>query len=255
MGYSTPLINIGTTEGTKDIESFTDSQFRKATAEEISDEETEGYILALRADSEGSKVFKVVTAPAAIAQDAYLRDAKDEDTDIIYCKNGLYQKETVTAEGDYTEETVDGGKKYTFGGESGGGYSKSTITLTGHTGVNRATGSVTIRFYTANGSNIYADAGRYGTVAASDMTLVYKVSTPPSGGAGGSVTVLSSTPPTYQGKTLVPAVLQRETTTEKRYAHWRYIPSECSEKEKTFLVQHGSTAVQNFAFEGMEDID
>lgn len=74
---------------------------------------------------------------------------------------------------------------------------------------------------------------------------------------GGSVTVLSSIPPDIGIKKLVPAVLQQETTEVKRYAPWRYIESTASEAKKTFLVQgqQGSTAIQNFAFDGMDDID
>ena len=214
--------------------------------------------MGLRPDTGGSTVFNVVTRPASISREAYLRDAQDGDTDVIYIKDVddvLYEKETVTADGEYTVSDVDGGKKYDFSVGASGGYKKSTITLTGHTGVNRATGSVTIRFYTPSGANIFADAGSYGTVAASDMTLVYTVSTPPSGGGGGSVTVVPSVAPTYSGKTLVPAVLQRETTNEKRYAPWRYVPSSKTEDTKTVLAQSGSTAMQNFAFDGMEDID
>ena len=243
------------TEGTKDIKSFTDSEFRKATEQEIADEQSQGYVMGLRPDTGGSTVFNVLTRPASIAQEAYLRDAADGEAGIIYVKNGLYQKEAVTAEGSYTVSDVGGGKKYEFPVGSSSGYKKSTITLTGHAGVNRASGSVTIRFYTPSGANIFADAGQYGTVAASDMTLVYTVSTPPSGGGGGSVTIVPSTAPTYSGKTLVPAVLQREKTSEKRYAPWRYVPSSKTEETKTVLAKSGSTAIQNFAFYGMDDID
>ena len=249
------LRNTGKPGVEKDINTFKDSEFRKATDQETADEETQGYVMGLRPDTGGSTVFNVLTRPASIAQKAYLRDAEDGDTGIIYVKNGAYQKETVTADGAYTVSDVGGGKKYAFSVGASSGYKKSTITLSGHAGVNRATGSVTIRFYTPSGANIFADAGSYGTVAASDMTLVYTVSTPPSGGGGGSVTVIPSVAPTYSGKTLVPAVLQRETTSEKRYAPWRYVPSSKTEETKTVLAQSGSTAVQNFAFDGMEDID
>ena len=255
LGYSTPLINIGITEGTKDIESFTDSQFRKATAEEITDEETEGYILALRADSEGSKVFKVLNTSAYISQKAYLADAEDGDTDIIYVKKGLYSAERVTPSGAYTESDVTGGKKYTFSVESSTGYAKSTCTTSGIPDCGSGSAKFVITPNGANSIKVVAynsDGGvastQYWSGYASSATISYVVSTPPSGGGGGSVTVLKSTAPTYSGKKLVPAVLQKETTTEKRYAHWRYIPSECSKKEKTFLVQQGSTATQNFAF-------
>lgn len=71
----------------------------------------------------------------------------------------------------------------------------------------------------------------------------------------GHVRVISSIGPDLLGKVLVPAKLHKETTREIRYAPWRYIPSQKTQQKKTFLVQGASTAVQNFAFDGMEDID
>ena len=71
----------------------------------------------------------------------------------------------------------------------------------------------------------------------------------------GHVRVIASIAPDLSGKVLVPAKLHNETTIEIRYAPWRYIPSQKTQQTKTFLVQGASTAVQNFAFDGMEDID
>ena len=218
--------------------------------------------MGLRMDSEGSKVFNVLTRPASIAQEAYLRDAEDGDTGIIYVKNGAYRKETVTAEGDYTVSDVDGGKKYAFSVEASSGYEKSTCTTSGIPDCGSGSAKFVI---TPNGANSIlvvaykSDGGvastQYWSGYASNATISYVVSTPPSGGGGGSVTIVPSVAPTYSGKTLVPAVLQRETTSEKRYAPWRYVPSSKTEDTKTVLAQSGSTATQNFAFDGMGDID
>ena len=71
----------------------------------------------------------------------------------------------------------------------------------------------------------------------------------------GRVRVIASIAPDLSGKVLVPAKLHKETTREIRYAPWRYIPSQKTQQTKTFLVQGASTAVQNFAFDGMDDID
>lgn len=38
-------------------------------------------------------------------------------------------------------------------------------------------------------------------------------------------------------------------------AYSTYVPSRASQEKKTVLAQSGSTAMQNFAFDGMEDID
>lgn len=59
------------------------------------------------------------------------------------------------------------------------------------------------------------------------------------GGDGGSVTVVPSTP---------------EETTDQKFGYFTHIPASAESQERTFLVQQ-STAVQNFAFDGMDDLD
>lgn len=120
--------------------------------------------------------------------------------------------------GTWNKETyADGSAEYTLEGGSSSGYSKSKITLSGHAGVNRTLGSVTIHFYTMNGSNIYADAGKLGITAGRDMYLYYTVSTPPSGGGGGGSLM--------------------------------FTPAKLADAKTATVLAKGSHAVQNFAFD------
>lgn len=289
------------TRGIKDIESFKDSEFRKATEQEIADEETQGYVMGLRPDTGGSTVFNVVTRPASIAQEAYLRDAEESDVDTFLVQTAPYSKETITPSGNYTLTETSGSKKYTFPGgfergSLGYGSTRKTVdaryrivyTVSSNGSVVLSSGgSAYYNLSTAGGSGkvlvgTFGGVRIYGNVISGPVYRAHNKSTvvvqklvngswvtqtdPGSGSVtfniyaggavqGGSVTIDPSTAPTLRTKVLAPAVLQKEVVSEKKYAPWRYIPSQKTEKTKTFLVQGASTAVQNFAFGGMEDID
>ena len=289
------------TRGTKDIDAFKDSEFRKATAEEIADEETEGYIIGLRLDSDGSKVFRVLDEPAYISRAAYIRDAEESDVDTFLVQTAPYSKETITPSGNYTLTETDGSKKYAFPG----GYGRGSL---GYGSVNKTLDARYRIVYTvsSNGSTVLSSGGSayynlstsggsgktfigtyggvyiYGNKISGPVYRAHKKSTvvvqklvngswvtqtdPGSGSVtfnlyaggtvqGGSVTIDPSTAPTLRAKVLVPAVLQKEVVSEKKYAPWRYVPSGKTKSTKTFLAKSGSTAVQNFAFDGMDDID
>ena len=289
------------TRGIKDIDAFKDSEFRKATAEEIADEETEGYIMGLRLDSDGSKVFRVLDEPAYISRAAYIRDAEESDVDTFLVQTAPYSKEIITPSGNYTLTETDGSKKYAFPGgyERGSlGYGSTnktldaryrivyTVSSNGST-VLSSGGSAYYNLSTSGGSGktfigTYGGVYIYGNKISGPVYRAHKKSTvvvqklvngswvnqtdPGSGSVtfniyaggtvqGGSVTIDPSTAPTLRTKVLVPAVLQKEVVSEKRYSPWRYVPSGKTKSTKTFLAQSGSTAVQNFAFGGMEDID
>lgn len=289
------------TGGTKDIDKFTDSEFRKATDQEIADEETQGYVMGLRPDTGGSTVFNVVTRPASIAQEAYLRDAEESDVDTFLVQTAPYSKEIITPSGNYTLTETGGSKKYAFPGgyERGSlGYGSTnktldaryrivyTVSSNGSTvlssggrayyNLSATGGSGKVQLGPFNGVYVYANkidgpvyrAHKKSTVVVQKLVNGSWVNqTDPGSGSvtfnlyaggtvqGGSVTIDPSTAPTLRTKVLVPAVLQREVVSEKRYAPWRYVPSRKTEDTKTVLAQSGSTAVQNFAFDGMDDID
>lgn len=276
------------TEGIKDIESFKDSEFRKATAEEIADEGAEGYIMGLRLDSGGSKVFKVLDQSAYISREAFIRDAEETDTDTFLVQTAPYSKETITPSGNYTLTESGGSKKYSFPGgyERGslgyGSTSKTvdaryqivyTVSSNGST-VLSSGGSAYYNLSASGGSGKtlignYGGVNIFGNVISGPVYKAHNKSTvivrklvngswvtqtdPGSGSVtfniyaggsvqGGSVTIDPSTAPTLRAKVLVPAVMQKETTTEKRYAPWRYIPSEKSAAEKILLVKTEETS-------------
>lgn len=289
------------TRGAKDIESFKDSEFRKATEQEIADEETQGYVMGLRPDTGGSTVFNVVTRPASIAQEAYLREAEESDVDTFLVQTAPYSKEIITPSGNYTLTETDGSKKYAFPGgyERGSlGYGSTkktldaryrivyTVSSNGST-VLSSGGSAYYNLSTSGGSGktfigTYGGVNIYGNAISGPVYRAHKKSTvvvqklvngswvtqtdPGSGSVtfniyaggavqGGSVTIDPSTPPALRAKVLVPAALQKEVVSEKKYSPWRYIASQKTEQTKTFLTQNSSTAIQNFAFDGMDDID
>ncbi|MBQ0067378.1 MAG: hypothetical protein KBS60_04240 [Phascolarctobacterium sp.] len=106
--------------------------------------------------------------------------------------------------------TTDGIKRtYTFGGGEATGYKKSTITLSGHTGVNNASGSATINFTVSNGI-VKADAGALGVAYSSNFKLTYTVSTAPSSSGGGSITISPMTQ--YTQKAIKPAWVSNSGT-------------------------------------------
>lgn len=75
-----------------------------------------------------------------------------------------------------------------------------------------------------------------------------------SGAAGGGGTV-AVTPEIVRAKKIKQGVLTQAQTRDLKYDYYTYIPSAAEKSTGTFLARYGSTAVQNFAFDGMEGID
>ena len=73
--------------------------------------------------------------------------------------------------------------------------------------------------------------------------------------SSGVVTVTPYTPEVVRAQKIKQGVLTQATTRDLKYDYFTYIPSAAEESSGTFLVQGASTAVQNFAFDGMDDID
>lgn len=133
----------------------------------------------------------------------------------------------------------DGSTIYKFPGGTSG-YAKSTCSTSGFPDC----GSGSARFViTPNGANsimVTAYNGTSGTATnmywsgyVGSATISYVVSTPPTGGGGGTIRVKPYTP---------------ETTTTQRYGYYTHIPATAEEETKTFLCQL-ETANQNLAFD------
>lgn len=71
----------------------------------------------------------------------------------------------------------------------------------------------------------------------------------PRGGGGGSVTVIPYKPETVARKVLQPATLTPEESRDRKWGYYTRVPGSAVEQTKTFLVQGGTTALQNFAFD------
>ena len=142
---------------------------------------------------------------------------------------------------------ADGSKNYIFSGGSGSGYVKSTCSTSGIPDC----GSGSARFViTPNGANsilVVAYQGASGQATtqywsgyASSATIDYRVSTAPSGSGGGTIKIKPSVP---------------EKTTTQKFGYYVHVPASAEEQTKVFLVQQGSTAAQNFAFDFEDEYD
>ncbi len=141
---------------------------------------------------------------------------------------------------------ADGSKNYIFSGGSGSGYAKSTCSTSGIPDCGSGSARFVIQPNGANsvlitaykGSSGYAGS-QYWSGYCAGATIDYRVSTAPSGGGGGgTIKVKSYTP---------------EATAEQKYGYYVHVPASAEEQTKVFLVQQGSTAAQNFAFDIDED--
>ncbi len=74
-----------------------------------------------------------------------------------------------------------------------------------------------------------------------------------SSSSGGSVTVNNYTPEVVSKKVLQPASLNPEKTRDRNWCYYTRVPGSAETKTKTFLVQGGTAALQNFAFDMMEE--
>lgn len=74
---------------------------------------------------------------------------------------------------------------------------------------------------------------------------------------GGGSAVLKFTPkaPSQGGGTVKITPSVPEETTTQKYGYFTHIPASAEEDTKVFLTQKETTAVQNFAFEGMDDFE
>lgn len=141
----------------------------------------------------------------------------------------------------------DGSTSYIFDPATVAGYVKSTCATSGIPDCGSGSARFVIKPSGANSILVtaYKSASgqantQYWSGYAASATIDYRVSTAPTAsGGGGTVKVKPYTP---------------EKTTTQKFGYYTHIPASAESQERTFLVQQ-STAVQNFAFDGMEDLD
>lgn len=289
---STPLINIGNTEGAKDLNSYTASVYRKSTADEINGHLPANAIMRQTVYIGGSKLRYVMDYLPTVTN-AELVDMEDGDSgDPIYVRTSKSEAETVSYTGDPTIDTdTDGKKTYKY---MGGTYVPSKLKSINKSqwedyGNAQGATSVIKRLVSvgkavsrpANPTKAKVPSGyryqKYLPVSDTwiDVTipsnwydcttweyyypypeydyLGYFASSGDPGG-GGSVTVTPYTPEIVRAQKIKQGELVTSGITTQRYDYFTYIPSAAENVTKTFLVQGASTAVQNFAFDGMDDV-
>lgn len=214
---------------------------------------------------EGQTKIKVQKEPAGIKA-AELREFRDGDTVYYNVRTAPSKEQTVTYTGSPTV-TGDGKKTYSFSGKSSGlmnVYSTaggSTVENSNYSGRYRVSYNVSSASVYGHPVYVKTQAGTYVKQSGTFYTNYKKSTLVVSGvdtGSGsatidftpigqtvnaGSVTVTPYTPETVVKRVLQPAEL---------------IPAELEEIEGTtvaVLAQNTVTQVQNFAFDGMEDLD
>lgn len=263
------------TRGTKDIKNYTPSEFRASTGDEINGHLPANATMGRFIHAGGSEAIKELTAYASVTA-ATLVDMEDGDAGTpIYVRTSKSTAEEVTYTGSPNIATDSSGKKaYSYSGSVAGvmnvrtnvenkdyssaytvKYTVSSATKYGSTlyskdsngnyYVNRQT------FYTGYRKSTLEVTGR--DTGSGSATLVF---TPKSKNwSSGVVTVKPYTPEIVRAQKIKQGVLTQATTRDLKYDYFTYIPSAAEESSGTFLVQGASTAVQNFAFDGMDDID
>lgn len=274
--------------GTKDLNSYTPSAFRASTGDEINGHLAANASMGRFIHAGGSSTIKELVAYASVT-DATLVDMEDGDAGTpIYVRTS---KSSVSTTGSPTVTTNNGKTTYSF---PGGTYSASSIKTIDKTQwedygnaqgatsvIKRLTGVGTKVNRPANPTRVYNVVVR--NTGTSPVTInpgntrtmrtdsvVYDCTTwadyytypsydyvgyfASSGSAGGGGTVVV-TPEIVRAQKIKQGVLTQATTRDLNYDFYTYIPSAAEESSGTFLVRGASTAVQNFAFDGMDDIE
>lgn len=276
------------TRGTKDIKNYTPSEFRGSTGDELNGHLAANARMGRFIHAGGASTIKELTAYASVTN-ATLVDMEDGDAGTpIYVRTS---KSSVSTTGSPAVSTNNGVTTYSF---PGGTYNASSIktidrsqwenygNAQGATSVIKRLTSVgtkvnrpanptkitkmTFTFPTAikAGTSVSVTLSNFGYYNVYDCTTWADYYTYPSydyvgyfassGAAGGGGTVLV-TPEIVRAQKIKQGVLTQATTRDLKYDYFTYIPSAAEESSGTFLVQGASTAVQNFSFDGMDDIE
>lgn len=229
----------------------------------------------------GDNELNVLVTPASIV-DAYLRDWQSYDSGVlpdIWVRNSASLPPTVSYTGSpiISTNSDTGAKTYSYTGVTDGRMNVHTYNGSGGTVENNNyTGAYQVNYnvstaYTVNNTLYYKKSD--GTYAQYPNTVYYgykKSTLTVSGidtGSGsatlvftpmgetwnsGKVSIAPYTPETVARKVLQPASLTPEKVSTQKWSYFTRIDSTAEEETKTLLA-HGTTSVQNFAFEIDED--
>lgn len=269
------------TEGIKDLNSYTPSIWRKSTADEIEGHLPANAIMGRFIHAGGANAIKELTAYASVT-DATLVDMEDGDAGTpIYVMTSKSSPQSVEYTGSPTIAVDSNGKTaYSYAGQTAGAMNIHSYNGSGGTVENKDyTGAYTVNYTVSSAtrytSDLYSKAsdGSYyknnqvfytgykkstlavtGTDTGSGSAKL--VFTPKSKNwSSGVVIVTPYSPEIVRAQKIKQGVLTQAATRDVKYDYYTYIPSSAEESSGTFLVKGASTAVQNFAFYGMDDIE
>lgn len=253
--------------GIKDYKNVNPGLWRKSTDDEVNTWNLpDGAEMHPVITSDGKRTQKILKKPSSFSQ-AKIRlwdDALDsENRTPFYVVTRASKAQKVDSENMEITENADGSTTYSLSIEAGSGYVKSTCATSGIPDC----GSGSARFViTPNGANSvkvaaykgasgYAGTHYWGGYTGS-VTIDYRVSSPPSGGdVTGSVTVTPYTKEVTAKEVLQEASYTAETAVDQKYDYYTHAIGRGESETKTVLVQSTVTPVQNFAFDGMDDLD
>lgn len=278
---STPFKKYRETEGIKDLNRYTPSVWRKSTTDEIEGHLPANAIMGRFIHSGGANAIKELTAYASVTN-ATLVDMEDGDSGTpIYVRTSKSSPQSVEYTGSPTIAVDSNGKTaYSYAGQTAGTMNVHSYNGSGGTVENKDyTGAYTVNYTVSSAtrytSDLYSKASD-GSYYKNNQVFYtgYKKSTLAVTGAdtgsgsakivftpksknwsSGVVIVTPYTPEIVRAKKIKQGVLTQAQTRDLKYDYYTYIPSAAEESIGTFLARYGSTAVQNFAFDGMDDID
>lgn len=264
------------TRGIKDLKQYTPSEFRASTGDEINGHLPVNATMGRFIHAGGASTIKEITAYASVT-DATLVDMEDGDAGSpIYVRTTKSSPQSVAYTGSPVIGSSGAATTYQYAGTANSKMNVHTYNGSGNTVENNTYGSaytvnytvstahqVNLTLYYKKSDGTYARYPNTCYYGYKKSTLAVTGTDTGSGSAklvftpqqvswkSGVVTVTPYTPEVVRAKKIKQGVLTQATTRDLNYDYFTYIPSVAEESSGTFLKQSGSTAVQNFAFDGM----
>ena len=268
------------TRGVKDLKQYTSSEFRVSTGDELNGHLAANARIGRFIHAGGASNIKELTAYASVT-DATLVDMEDGDAGSpVYVRTTKSSPQSVAYTGSPEIGSSGRATTYKYSGTVNSKMNVHTYDGSGNTVENNTYGSAytvnyTVSSATKYGSTLYSKDSNgnyyvnrqtfYTGYRKSTLTVTGKdtgsesaklVFTPQNvSWNSGTVSVTPYTPEVVRAKKIKQGVLTQAQTRDLKYDYYTYIPSAAEESSGTFLAQGASTAVQNFAFDGMDDID
>lgn len=268
------------TGGIKDLNQYTPSEFRASTGDEINGHLPANATMGRFIHAGGASTIKELTAYASVT-DATLVDMEDGDAGSpIYVRTTKSSPQSVAYTGSPAIGSSGAATTFQYTGSVNSKMNVHTYNGSGNTVENNTYGSaytvnytvstahqVNLTLYYKKSNGTYAQYPNTCYYGYKKSTLAVTGTDTGSGSAklvftpknvswnSGVVSVTPYTPEVVRAKKIKQGVLTQATTRDIKYDYYTYIPSAAEVSSGTFLVQGASTAVQNFSFDGIDDID